>query len=492
MTLAAMLGGSAVGPVPAVEVSGLQYDSRRIRSGDAFFAFPGENVDGHAFVPEALRKSAVAVVSERPAPAGLDAQWARVRHGRDSLARASLRFYSRPDRDLAVTAVTGTNGKTTTAHLIDSVLRADGRTTALVGTVEHRVGGRSAKAVNTTPESLDLVRLLAELRSIGGSHATMEASSHALALGRVRGIEFEVAVFTNLTPEHLDFHGDMESYAAAKLRLFEGAGARPPRCAVANADDPVGRRILGLGLSRSVGYGRSAGAAVRPRRVAAGERGLRIEVETASGPIRAETRLLGGFNVENVLAAAAALQCLGLSAEAIERGLRAAPQVPGRFESVDAGQPFQVIVDYAHTEDALRRLIAAGREMAGEGQPPGRVLTLFGCGGDRDPGKRAPMGRVAGRFSDFAVLTSDNPRSEDPAKILAEVQKGLEGCPARWASEPDRAAAIALALSEADRGDVVLIAGKGHETVQIAGDRAREFDDRQAAREALAALGYLR
>lgn len=485
-----MLDGLAIGAVPPVDVTGLQYDSRKLRPGEAFFAFPGERVDGHAFIPQALRKSAAAIVSEREAPGDLASRWARVAHGRRALAHASLRFYQRPDRQLLVTAVTGTNGKTTTAHLIDSVLRSAGKTTALLGTIEHRVGMRSENAVNTTPESLDVVRLLAELREIGGSHATMEASSHALSLERVCGVEFHTAVFTNLSPEHLDFHRDMESYAAAKRRLFEGAGAGPPRFAVANADDATGRSILRLGLSRSVSYGYAESADVRPRRVEQARRGLRLDVQTPSGLIRAETRLVGDCNIENLLAAIAATQCAGLESVQIEQGLREAGQVPGRFESIDAGQPFTAVVDYAHTEDALRRLLQAGREIAGRALPRGRVLALFGCGGDRDPTKRAPMGKAAGELSDFAVLTSDNPRSEDPESILRDVEKGLAGSDAAWIAEPDRATAIALVLREAHEGDVVLIAGKGHETTQVLADRTVDFDDRRVALAALAELGY--
>ncbi len=492
MRLEAMLQGEAAGAVPAVEVSGLQYDSRAVRSGEAFFAFPGQRVDGHRFVESALEAGAAAIVSERSAPDGLRARWARVRHGRRALAQASLRFFRRPDRRVALTAVTGTNGKTTTAHVIDSLLRSAGRPTALLGTIQHRVGTVAEKAVNTTPESLDIVRMLDRLVSVGGSHATLEASSHALALERISGMEFHTAVFTNLTPEHLDFHGDMAAYAAAKRRLFEGAGAAPPRWAVANADDPTGREFLGLGLSRAVAFGRGPAADVRARGVVADARGLRFEAETPCGRIRVQAPLAGSFNVGNLLAAIAAAQCHGLAAAEIEAGLREVRPVPGRFETIDGGQPFLTVVDYAHTEDALRRLIQTAREIADRGRAPGRVLTLFGCGGDRDRAKRAPMGRVAGQLSDFAVLTSDNPRSEDPQRIIDDVRAGLRGARAAWAAEPDRAAAIRAVLGEARPGDVVLLAGKGHETTQALADGTVEFDDRAVARTALAGMGYRR
>lgn len=484
-----MLEGCATGEVPALDVAGLQYDSRRVRPGEAFFAFPGERVDGHAFVPAALAAGASAIVSEREAPPPLRGRWARVAHGRRALAQASLRFYERPDRDLSVTAVTGTNGKTTTVHLIDSLLRSAGKTTALLGTIAHRVGDQAEKSINTTPESLDLVRFLARLREIGGSHATMEASSHALALERIRGIQFHTAVFTNLTPEHLDFHGDMTAYMASKRRLFEGAGTKPPAFAVTNIDDETGRRFAQLGKSETVSYGRAEDADVRARVVESDARGLRIDVETPAGSVRAEPPLLGDFNVENVLAAIAAVHCHGMPPAEIERGLRRVRPVPGRFETVDEGQPFLVIVDYAHTADALGRVIATARAIALRHRPAGRVLTLFGCGGDRDRSKREPMGRIAGESSDFAVLTSDNPRSEDPLRIIRDVEVGLRAAGAAWTVEPDRRAAIATILRSAQRGDVVLIAGKGHETTQTLADRTVEFDDRLAARSALSEMG---
>ena len=485
-----MLEGLAAETVPPVEVAGLQYDSRNMQAGEAFFAFPGERVDGHAFVPEALAAGAAAIVSERQAPDGMESRWARVGHGRRALAHAALRFYDRPDRALSVTAVTGTNGKTTTVHLIDSLLRSAGKTTALLGTIEHRVGPVAEKSINTTPESLDIVRFLARLRDLGGTHATMEASSHALELERICGLEFHTAVFTNLTPDHLDFHGDMQAYAASKRRLFEGAGAKPPRYAVANADTQAGRSILRIGKSEAVSYGRSAGADVRARRVRSDATGLRFDVDTVAGPIRAEAPLVGDFNVENLLAAIAAVQCHGMSVSEIELGLCGVEPVPGRFEVIDEGQPFVVIVDYAHTPDALRRLIEAARAMVERSRPPGRVLVLFGCGGDRDQSKRAPMGRIAGRLSDFALLTSDNPRGEDPLEIIREVASGLEDGAARWAAEPDRRAAIGVVLAEARERDVVLVAGKGHETMQVIADRRVEFDDRVAARSALRQMGF--
>ena len=492
MRLRAMLEGTAVGPVPDVEVTGLQYDSRKLSAGEAFFAFPGERVDGHQFVPAAFRDGAAAIVSERSAPEGMETRWARVSHGRRCLAMAALRFFGRPDRDVSVTAVTGTNGKTSTVYLLDALLRSVGRTTALLGTIEQRIGERVAKSINTTPESLDIVRSLAELREMGGSHATIEASSHALALGRIYGIEFHTAVFTNLSREHLDFHGNMDSYAAAKRRLFEGAGARPPLNAVINADDEAGQALLKLGSSRSLSYGRGPGACVRASRVQSDARGVRFDVDSPAGRVRVESKLIGDFNVDNILAAVGAAQCHGLGAAEIEAGLTTVPPAPGRFETVDCGQPFLVVVDYAHTPDALHRSIEAAREIARRKNPPGRVLTLFGCGGDRDRTKRAPMGNIAGELSDFVMLTSDNPRSEDPLAIIQEVAVGLRQASDAWTVHPDRAEAIKGVLHEARCSDIVLIAGKGHETTQTTREGTLPFDDRKAVRAALHAKGYFR
>ena len=348
------------------------------------------------------------------------------------------------------------------------------------------------ESINTTPESLDIVRSLAELREIGGSQATIEASSHALALARIYGIEFHTAVFTNLSREHLDFHGDMESYAAAKRRLFEGAGARQPLNAVINSDDEAGRDLLDLGGSRLLSYGRGQAASVRASGIQSDARGVRFDVDSPAGRIRVESNLIGDFNVDNILAAVGAAQCHGLGAAEIEAGLMAAPPAPGRFETVDCGQPFLVVVDYAHTPHALYRSIEAAREIAQRKDPPGRVLTLFGCGGDRDRTKRAPMGNIAGKLSDFVMLTSDNPRSEDPQAIIQEVAAGLRQASDAWTAHLDRAEAIKGVLYEARCRDIVLIAGKGHETTQTTREGTLPFDDRKAVRAALHAKGYHR
>ncbi len=489
MNLRALLEETeTVGETPSVEVSGLEYDSRAVTPGAAFFAFPGERADGHEFIPSARANGASAVVSERPAPAADPGPWAQVRHGRKALARAALAFYERPDRRVKLIAVTGTNGKTTTVYLIDSILRAAGFTTARLGTIEHRVGERSIAAVNTTPESLDLVRFFVELERQGGTHVCLEVSSHALELGRVFGFEFDTAVFTNLSQDHLDLHGDMASYERAKRRLFEGAGAAPPRRAVINVDDAAGRRLLALGGFEATTYGRGEDADVRAIRVDASFDGLRMKVATPDGEIELRSRLAGLFNASNILAAVAAGWAQGLDREAIVNGVEALEAVPGRFEAIREGRDFLVIVDYAHTDDALENLIESARAIASGG----RILTVFGCGGDRDRSKRPRMGEVAGRLSDRVILTSDNPRSENPLCILADAEVGLQRVDADYAREPDRRRAIAKALGEAAPGDVVLVAGKGHESYQIVGSEKLPFDDRRTARELLRELGRSR
>jgi UDP-N-acetylmuramoyl-L-alanyl-D-glutamate--2,6-diaminopimelate ligase len=486
MTLRQMLASCDVlGSIPDVEIQGLDYDSRRLGPGFAFFPFPGENVDGHAYIPAARKAGAVAIVSERPQPDGDPGGWVQVSHGRRALACAALAFYNHPDRRIKIVAVTGTNGKTTTVYLIDSVLRAAGYRTARLGTIEHRIGDKAIPAVNTTPESLDLARYLAELEGVQGSFACVEASSHALELGRFYGFEVHAAVFTNLSQDHLDFHGDMDAYARAKRRLFEGAGAPPPRFGVINADDPVGRDFLALPGFQALPYGLEQNADVTAANVSMTFDGLSFELRTPQGKVPLHSPLLGLFNVRNLLAAAGAGLACGVDLDTVKRGLEESHGAPGRFETVREGQPFLVAVDYAHTHDALENLIQSARQLLPKG---GRILTLFGCGGDRDRAKRPLMGEVAGRLSDRVILTSDNPRSEDPLRIMADATVGLQRVDADYKREPDRAKAIRLALEEARPGDIVLIAGKGHETAQKIGGSAIPFDDREVARQVLREL----
>jgi UDP-N-acetylmuramoyl-L-alanyl-D-glutamate--2,6-diaminopimelate ligase len=459
-------------------VRGLEYDSRRVQPGSLFFAFPGAKADGRAFAAEAMEKGALAIVSELPAPEGFAGPWIQVEHGRRALALAARSFYG---QHVELTGITGTNGKTTTGFLTDSVLRASGRTTALIGTIEYRIAGRVLPAVNTTPESVDLYRIFEDLREHGGTHATMEVSSHALALGRVHGLDFHTAIFTNLTRDHLDFHKTMEDYFAAKQILFESG----PKFAVINHDDPYAAKIKTPPGTTVLTYGFEKDCAVRATKVSSTMDGLRFEVQFGKMRFPIESPMIGRFNVYNILAACCAGLTYQIPVEAIAKGIADCPGVPGRFERIDEGQPYAVVVDYSHTDDALRNAITAAR-----GLNPKRVITMFGCGGDRDRTKRPIMGQVAGELSDRVVLTSDNPRSEDPIQIMNDVLVGLRRFDKPYAVEPDRRAAIARAIGDALPGDVVILAGKGHETYQVLKDRTIAFDDRQVAREVLRGFGY--
>jgi UDP-N-acetylmuramoyl-L-alanyl-D-glutamate--2,6-diaminopimelate ligase len=466
-------------------VNGVEYDSRRVAEGALFFAFPGSRTDGRRFAEDALARGAVAVASESEAPEDLASRWIPVEHGRQALALASRTFYGKPDERLGLTGITGTNGKTTTGFLIDSVLRAAGGVTALIGTIEYHLAGRVLPAVNTTPESLELARMFAELAAAGGTHATMEVSSHGLALARVYGLHFHTAVFTNLTRDHLDFHGTMEAYFAAKRKLFEGAGAPPPPFAVLNRDDEYARQIPADSRTETLWYGLGSDSNLRARRISSGSQGLRFEVHYGKLRLALASPLVGKINVYNILAACGAGLSYGIAPETIARGIADLRAVPGRFERVDEGQPFVVVVDYAHTDDALRNTIAVAR-----GLNPKRVITVFGCGGDRDRAKRPLMGQAAAEASDLVVLTSDNPRSEDPLDIMNDALVGIRRKDVPHMVEPDRAAAIARALKEAHPGDIVILAGKGHETYQVLKDKTIPFDDRAVAREVLKGYGY--
>jgi UDP-N-acetylmuramoyl-L-alanyl-D-glutamate--2,6-diaminopimelate ligase len=471
------------GELASASVAGLEYDSRKVHPGFLFFAFPGTRADGREFARQALDKGAIATVSELPAPDGFRGAWIEVEHGRQALALASRNFYGKPDERLKLTGVTGTNGKTTTAFLIDAVLRAAGITTAMVGTIEYRLAGEVRPAVNTTPESLDLYRMFQELEQAGGTHATMEVSSHALALGRVYGMTFHTAVFTNLTRDHLDFHHSMEQYFAAKQLLFTPEGAAAPSWAVINFDDPYGRKIPPA--PHTLRYGFEPGADLRALSLEMNFDGLRFTVQHGAERVKLTSPLVGKFNAYNILAACGAALSYGLDWKTIAGAIATSPRVPGRFESIQQGQPFLIVVDYAHTDDALRNVISVARELH-----PKRVITLFGCGGDRDRSKRPLMAQVASQDSDFVVLTSDNPRSEDPIAIMNDALVGLRRFDTPHIIEPDRAKAIRAALGEAKDGDIVILAGKGHETYQVLKDRVIHFDDREVARGVLEELGW--
>jgi UDP-N-acetylmuramoyl-L-alanyl-D-glutamate--2,6-diaminopimelate ligase len=489
MKLSELLAGVALRETlaPALanqEVTGLEYDSRRVERGFVFFAFPGSRVDGRRFAQNALDLGAVAVVSDLPRPAEFIGDWIQVEHGRQALATASRNFYHHPDERILFTGITGTNGKTTTAYLIETVLRASGKITGLLGTIEYRLAGEVRPSPNTTPESLDVMRFATELEARGGTHLIAEVSSHALALGRVYGFHFHTTVFTNLTRDHLDFHGTMEEYGAAKRRLFAGPPA--PQWAVLNADDPVSKTMTpDHPGSRTIWFGLAADAGLRAENIVSGFSGLRFDVLWNGRRANVESPLLGRVNVSNILAAIGTGLSYGLDLDAIASAVPACRAVPGRFEPVDQGQSFLVAVDYAHTDDALRNAIQTARSLS-----KGKVITLFGCGGDRDRTKRPLMGMAAAELSDFVVLTSDNPRSEDPLAIMNDVLVGLGRFDTPYVAEPDRARAIQIAIERAQPGDVVLVAGKGHETYQVLKDRTIHFDDRETAREILRSFGY--
>src|SRR5271163_267108 len=474
-------------------VVGVEYDSRRVRPGTVFVAMKGESSDGNRFIDQAIAAGAVAIVTdsavETPRP-GI--AWAQVAHGRRALARLSANYYKRPAERIANTGITGTNGKSTTAFLIESILQAAGRKTALVGTIEYHVAGKTLPAPHTTPEALELNRLLSEGLGLGVTEAVMEVSSHALEQQRVYGIPFDVAVFTNLSRDHLDYHGTMEEYFRAKRVLFEGCGTEPPRAAVLNIDDEYGRELLEVSKKKSAvvfSYGLASGD-FHAGSVEITPRGTRFQMTTPWGKIDMWSPLIGNVNVYNVLAASAAGYARDCSAEAIAKGIFELASVPGRFERVECGQPFTVVVDYAHTDDALRNLTALARDFVARAGLKGKVITLFGCGGDRDRAKRPLMGEAAGKGSDFVLLTSDNPRSEDPLAIMNDAVVGLQKSGAKYSMESDRRKAIAFALQEATPGDIVLLAGKGHEKVQVTREGAIPFDDVEVARESLGAMGY--
>jgi UDP-N-acetylmuramoyl-L-alanyl-D-glutamate--2,6-diaminopimelate ligase len=465
---------------PGPDVTGVEYDSRRVREGSLFVAFRGGTTDGNRYLPQAIAQGARAIVTDSadgfaaatayPAIAVVE-----VAHGRRALAAIAANFFAHPEAQLKLSGVTGTNGKTTTAFLLEAMLRHCGRKTVLAGTIEYHAAGRVFPAPHTTPESRDLLELFREGVDGGATEAVMEVSSHALDQERVFGLHFDVAIFTNLTRDHLDYHGSMENYFAAKRKLFDGSAGSPPRVAILNQDDPYGAALKAQARSEVVyTYGLRQGE-FRAERLQMEPSGMRFAMITPHGEVPIATRLTGGVNVYNLLAAGAAAFARGLTLE----------DVPGRFQSVDCGQNFAVVVDYAHTDDALRNIIAVAREFVAH--RGGRVITMFGCGGDRDRTKRPLMGQAAGAASDVVVVTSDNPRSEDPTAIIDEVLPGLSGTSATVFVEPDRHRAIEMSIAQARAGDLVLLAGKGHEKTQTIAGRVIPFDDAAVARQVLRA-----
>ncbi len=484
--LAAQLVDGADQPAGGLNpsISGVAYDSRRVAPGHVFVALQGRHADGLTFVTQALARGAVVVVAEQAAPdEALRRVWVRVRNSRLALALLADAFYQHPSRELRVVGITGTNGKTTTAFLMASIFDAAGQQSGLVGTVGYRIGREMRDAVHTTPEAPDVQALLREMVDSGCAACAMEVSSHALSLRRVDGMTFAAAIFTNLTRDHLDFHGDMESYFQAKRRLFELLPPDAP--ALINADDPRAAAFSDV-CRRTVTYGITRPADISPGPLAFSLEGLAFDARTPRGTIRVRSPLVGRPNVYNILAAVAAGTALDLPFDAIERGVAALRGVPGRFEIVATTRDgVTVVVDYAHTDDALRNLLETARPLV-----RGRLITVFGCGGDRDRTKRPLMGAVAARLSDVVIVTSDNPRSEDPGRIIDEVLRGITPDTRRDGRHAvvtlvDRRAAIEKAVELARAGDVVLIAGKGHEKFQVIGGATLPFDDVVVARDAL-------
>ncbi len=466
------------------EASGLAYDSRRVKSGNLFVALKGEKTDGNIFVDQAVARGAAIVVSEMPPPALLDRRWIQVRNGRQALARMSANFFGHPTRKLDLIGITGTNGKTSTAYLIEAILKAAGAKVGLISTIEYRGPEGAVAAERTTPESLDLQELFSSFLNQGCRQVVMEVSSHALVLDRVHACRFRTAVFTNLTADHLDYHGTLQNYYEAKKQLFLGTGFDPPQQSIINLDDTWGRNLVDTCL-HPVTYSIGGTADFQLLDFQTERHGMRLKMGTPSGIFNLKTRLLGRPNIANVLAAVASSQGLGVEQRAIQSGVESCPPIPGRFELVDCGQQFRVIVDYAHTADALEKVLSAARELNSN-----RVLLVFGCGGERDRTKRPAMGAVAEELSHFCLVTSDNPRGEDPLKIIEEIESGFKGKSHEYQVEPNRESAIRKILQMAEPGDVVVVAGKGHETYQVLSDRTIHFDDREMARAVLKEMGY--
>jgi len=464
------------------EIGEIVYRADRATAGSLFACLRGVRADGHDFAEQAVAHGASALLVERHLP--LDVPQVEVRDARLAMALIAAELAGRPSEDLAVVGVTGTNGKTTCAFLLRAVLQAAGHRAGLLGTIEARVGGQVETVSHTTPESVDLQLLLARMRDAGDTACAMEVSSHALAQRRVAGMRFAAALFTNLTRDHLDYHPDVEDYYLAKRALFirpADEGENPP--GAANLDDEFGRRLAAE--SGALGFAVERDADVRPVDIRQSRTGFSARMTTPRGDFAVASPLRGRFNVANAAAVVAVAELLGLDHDEVARGIGAVPGVPGRFEPVDAGQPFELLVDYAHTPDSLDNVLREARKLVSEGR---RLIVVFGCGGDRDRGKRPQMGGIARGLADLAIVTSDNPRSEDPDAIIAEILAGAGDGPAELVIESDRRRAITIAAERASAGDVVVVAGKGHERGQERNGVISPFDDREVAREVLEAI----
>ena len=503
MKLKELLKGIAIKQVKGdlgVEITGISYDSRSVKRGDLFVCITGTKDDGHRYASEASRRGAVAFLAKREVKISSEQALILVEEPRLEMGKIADRFFDQPSKKIEVIGITGTNGKTTISYLIESISLAQNVPTGVIGTVNYRWQGKEIPAKNTTPESVEIISLLSQMQRDGIKRVVIEVSSHSLAQKRVSGIEFKAGLFTNLSPEHLDYHRDMEDYFQAKARLFTdvlaGKWLSEPvitePISVINIDDPYGKRIFDLAVGKKISYSlKSKEANYRAEIIKLGWDGLELKVHSGDGEFAIKSSLVGRPNAMNILASSALMHELGADWEQIQKGIESLKNVPGRMEIFNSKNRFQVVVDYAHTPDALEKVLRTIREIGAQ-----RLIVVFGCGGDRDEGKRPKMGEISATLADIAIITSDNPRSEDPLKIISQIEQGAKKVGAEklkalganskgYFIEPDRRKAIEMSLNIAQKGDCVLIAGKGHEDYQIIGDRKIHFDDREEVRRIL-------
>ncbi|NOR15184.1 MAG: UDP-N-acetylmuramoyl-L-alanyl-D-glutamate--2,6-diaminopimelate ligase [Candidatus Aminicenantes bacterium] len=463
---------------PDAEISGIAYSSLSVKPGYLFAALKGVKTDGHLFIADAIKKGAKAILSEQPKPDDLDTNWIQVRRAREALAMCAANFYDHPSQNLTVIGVTGTKGKTTITFLLEGILKEAGFQTGILGTIDYRGPGLLSKATRTTPEAPDLQRMLRTLLDAGATHCVMEISSHALDLKRPVGTDFKVAIFTNLSGEHLDYHPSMEAYFEAKKKLFS---LGLTNMAVINADDDWGKKLISQLTMGKITFGLTPAAMVHTESYSFTEEGIQLTLKFPAGRLTLTSPLLGIPNLYNILAAVSAALTLNVPLKAIKAGIAAVKDIPGRFERIGNDQGYRIFVDYAHSDDALRKLLETAKELC-----QARIILVFGAGGDRDRSKRPRMGKAAGELADWSILTSDNPRSEDPLAIIAEVEAGIKQTGSeKYEIEPDRKKAILKALQMGGKGDYILVAGKGHEDYQILGDNIISFDDRLVIQELL-------
>lgn len=477
-----------IGGNPEIEITGITHSSTTVELGFLFICIDGYKVDGHRFAPQAVNKGAKAlVVSKQIEGLPVDVVQIKVPDTRIAEAYLAAKFYDYPSRKMPVIGITGTNGKTTTTYLLESILNNAGYFPGIIGTISYRYAGKFIPAKNTTPSALELNQMMAQMLDAGCNYLVMEVSSHSLAQGRVEGIDFDIGVFTNLTRDHLDFHNTLEEYLKAKCLLFvklgEGYNKKNPKFAVVNIDDQYATQVIAASTVPVVKYGIASDANIRAANIIQTNRGLSFDLVTPKGKTEIQLQLPGLFNVYNALAAAAALSRTDIGLKQIKQGLESVTVVPGRFQSIDCGQDFMVIVDYAHTDDALFNLLRSARQLTSR-----KLIVVFGCGGDRDRGKRPKMGEIAAKLADIVIITSDNPRSEDPARIALDIEIGIKRVTngsEKYQVVLDRKSAIETALNLAKKGDTVVIAGKGHENYQVFADRTIHFDDGEVVTEIL-------